>query len=365
MRLYRFFHGYAARAFLIAAAILGALLVVGGMATAAPPRGVLQVTGALAPAATTTTLTTLPASPVVKDTKVTLTAKVASQTAAGAAPQTPVGAVQFKDGTANLGDPVNLINGTAVGIISQLPVGTRQLSAVFTPTDPAVFVTSTSQTVPFVVTAPAPMDTRTVLTSSSPTTVTQTTPVSLLATVSPPTAVGTVQFKDGTADLGSPATVSNGTASVTTLVPTVGSRQLSAVFTPTDSTVFSTSASQPISVTVTALPDTVTQAQQSGQSLDQPGPTVLDAQGLTVVNLGGSSDGGGLTLLGGQGANGSGLTLLGGQGANGGGGLTLLGGAGATDGHGLTVLNGQGLTVLRTGENRGGGLLSELLRALL
>jgi Bacterial Ig-like domain (group 3) len=352
MRLDRFFHQYATRAFLIATAIVGALLLIGGMAKAAPPRGALPVTGALAPTATVTTLTTLPLPPVVQGTMVTLTAKVAPQTAAGVAPQTAAGTVQFKDEITNLGDPVKLTNGTALGNISQLAVGSRQLSAVFIPTDPAVFAASTSQTVPFVVTARTPTATRTVLTTSSPPTITQATPVSLLATVSPAAAAGTVQFKDGTADLGSPATVSNGTASVTTLLPTVGAHQPTAVFTPTDSTAFSTSTSQAISLTVTAPSETVTpQAQQSGQSLDAPAPTVLDAHGVTVLDLAGSGDGGGLTLLGGQGT--------------GDGGLTLLGGSGVVDGRGLTVLNGQGLTVLRTGDNHRGGLISELLRALL
>jgi hypothetical protein len=125
------------------------------------------------------------------------------------------------------------------------------------------------------------------------------------------------------------------------------------VFTPADSAAFSPSTSQPVSLTVTAPSDAVTpQAQQSGQSLDTPGPTILDVGGLTVLDLGGSADGGG-------------VTLLGGQGATGGGGLTLLGGSGVADGRGLTVLDGRGLTVLRTGDNHGGGLLSQLLRALL
>jgi Big-like domain-containing protein len=380
MRLYRFFHEYAAKTFLIAVAIVGALLLVGGVATAALPTSALPVTGAIVPT-TTTTLTTSPVSQAVQGTLVTLTAKVTPQAAAGVAPQVPAGTVQFKDGPNNLGNPVQVvlstgttvgtISGTAVGTISQLTVGPHQLSAVFTPSDrAAVFATSTSPTVPFTVIASStgPVDTRTSLSTSSPSTVAQDTPVALVATVSPPAAAGTVQFKDGTADLGSPAPVSNGTASETTLIPTAGSHQLFAVFTPTDSAAFTTSTSQPISLTVTAPSQAGTsQAQQSGQSLDGPGPTVLDAQGLTVLNLdlGGSADGGGLTLLGGQGASGGGgLTLLGNGGATGGG-LTLLGNGGVADGRGLTVLDSRGLTVLRTEDNRGGGLLSNLLHALL
>jgi hypothetical protein len=377
MRLYRYFYGYAARTFLIAVAIVGTLLLVGGMAKAAPPRSALPATGALAPAATTTTLTTSPVSQAVQGALVTLTAKVSTQTAAGVAPQAPAGAVQFKDGSDNLSSPVPVVlspgtnTGTAVGTISQLTVGPHQLSAVFIPSDAAVLATSPSQTVPFMVIASStgPLATRTSLTTPSPSTVAQDTPVTLQATVSPATAAGKVQFKDGAADLGGPATVSNGTASETTLIPTVGSHQLTAVFLPNDSAAFSTSPpSQPISLTVTAPSQTATsQAQQSGQSLDGPGPTLLDTQGLTVLNLdlGGSADGGGgLTLLGNGGATGGGLTLLGNGGATGGG-LTLLGNGGAADGRGMTVIDGRGLTVLRTEDNRRGGLLTNLLHALL
>jgi Big-like domain-containing protein len=402
MRLYRYCQGYAARTFLIAVAIVGALLLVGGVAKAALPRSTLPATAAIAPAATTTTLTVAPVSQAVQGALVTLTAKVTTQTAAGAAPLAPAGTVQFKDGPDNLSTPVPVVlgpgtgTGTAVGTISQLTVGQHQLSAVFNPSDATVLATSPSQMVPFTVIASAtgPAATRTSLTTPSPATVTQDTPVTLQATVSPPTAAGKVQFKDGPADLGGPATVSNGTASETTLIPTVGSHQLTAVFVPNDPAAFSTSPpSQSISLTVTASSQTTTsQAQQSGQSLDGPGPTLLDTHGLTVLNLdvGGSADGGGLTLLGNGGSTGGGLTLLGNGGSTGGGltllgnggstgggltllsnggstggGLTLLGGGGVADGRGMTVIDGRGLTVLRTEDNRRGGLLTNLLHALL
>jgi hypothetical protein len=86
-----------------------------------------------------------------------------------------------------------------------------------------------------------------------------------------------------------------------------------------------------VSLTVVESSQTVTPpAQPSGQSLDGPAvptpPTVLDGQGVTVLDL-------------------DGLT-----------------GSRPNDGSGLTVLDGQRLTILRNG---GGGLLSNLLRDLL
>jgi hypothetical protein len=59
---------------------------------------------------------------------------------------TPVGTVQFKDGTgANIGGPVPVISGHAVLIAFQ-PAGST-VTAVFTPDPGAPFTSSTSNTV--------------------------------------------------------------------------------------------------------------------------------------------------------------------------------------------------------------------------
>ncbi|MGH3548207.1 MAG: Ig-like domain-containing protein, partial [Pseudonocardiaceae bacterium] len=63
----------------------------------------------------------------------------------------------------------------------------------------------------------APITTTTALAVSPVSPVVQGTPVTLTATITPSTAVGTVQFKDGTTDIGGLVTVSNnGTASGST-----------------------------------------------------------------------------------------------------------------------------------------------------
>lgn len=331
---------------MVAIAVVATLLLIGGVTNPTPPGGTFQLTDAAAPASTATKLVTFPVSPVVQGSMVQLTATVT--------PAAP-GTVQFKDGTANLGNPVIVSNGTASGTTSQLPTGTRQLTAVFTPADLALFTVSTSPVVPFeVMPAKQATDTRTALTTSPSSSIDQGAAVTLIATVTPATAPGTVQFKDGPAAVGTPVTVSNGGASMTTLQLPVGTRQLTAVFSPADPANFNPSTSPVVSLTVIDSSQTVTsQVQQSGQSLD--GPTVLDGQGLTVLDLGGANDGLGVTLL--DGAN-----------ASVGPGLTVLDLGGINDGQlnvrrGLTVLDGRGLTVLRTGGD--GGLLSELLRSLL
>jgi hypothetical protein len=86
--------------------------------------------------ATSTALTTNPASPVSHGTPVTLIATIT--------PAAAVGAVQFKDGTVNLGNPAVVSNGVATTTTSTLAVGGHQLTAVFLPTNPAVFASSTS-----------------------------------------------------------------------------------------------------------------------------------------------------------------------------------------------------------------------------
>jgi hypothetical protein len=67
--------------------------------------------------------------------------------------------------------------------------------------------------------------------------------VGLTATVSPSSAAGTVQFKDGATDLGSPVTVAAGAASATTTALSVGSHSVTGVFTPTDPAAFAPSTS--------------------------------------------------------------------------------------------------------------------------
>ena len=77
-------------------------------------------------------------------------------------------------------------------------------------------------------------------------------PIILRATVTPPTAVGTVEFTDGTTALGAPVPVFGGTAALFTPTLTPGTHSLTATFTPTDPTTFTPSSSAPMPVVVTA-----------------------------------------------------------------------------------------------------------------
>ncbi|MEU1230839.1 Ig-like domain-containing protein [Streptomyces sp. NPDC005828] len=82
-------------------------------------------------------------------------------------------------------------------------------------------------------------------------------PVTLTATVTPSGAAGTVQFKDGSADLGTPVTVNGGTATLTTSNLTAGTHALTAVFTPANAS-YNGSTSTAVSYEVKAAAATRT-----------------------------------------------------------------------------------------------------------
>ncbi|MGW3953461.1 Ig-like domain repeat protein [Streptomyces sp. NPDC004752] len=111
-------------------------------------------------------------------------------------------------------------------------------------TDPAGSVTATTTT----------------LTAAPAGPVVEGTSVKLTAAVAPNTAAGTVQFKDGTKALGSPAAVSAGTASLTTTALAAGSHSLTAEFTPSDASAYAPSTSAALPYTVKIKPPTVVTA---------------------------------------------------------------------------------------------------------
>jgi hypothetical protein len=64
-------------------------------------------------------------------------------------PPNAPGTVQFKEGATNLGKPVPVTGGIAPGPTNNLNKGQHSLTAVFTPTHPTNFQSSTSNTVTF------------------------------------------------------------------------------------------------------------------------------------------------------------------------------------------------------------------------
>jgi len=200
------------------------------------------------PTTTTTALAVTPVSPVTAGTSVQLKATV-SPTAAGT--------VQFFDGAAAFGPATTVAAGVATFSSTALTAATHSLTAKFTPTDGTAFTSSTSAAVPYVVNSAA-VTTTTALGVSPLSPVVLGTSTTLTATVTPSSAVGTVQFLDGATNLGAAATVAAGTATLTTSALTVATHSLTAKFVPTNAANFTGSTSTAVAYTVTSVPATVT-----------------------------------------------------------------------------------------------------------
>jgi hypothetical protein len=135
-----------------------------------------------------------------------------------------------------------LNGGVATLTISNLTAGSHPLTAVYL--GDANYATSTSNTVNEIVNIP----TTTVLTTSAnPITTTQ--PLTLTATVAPSGATGQVQFKDGSATIGT-STLVGGVATLTLPSLTTGIHPLTAVY--LGNTTYNTSTSNTVNETVTA-----------------------------------------------------------------------------------------------------------------
>jgi hypothetical protein len=161
-------------------------------------------------AATTTTVgTPTPASPQSAGASVTLTANVTDASAPGT--------VQFEANGTPVGSAKPVTNGTATLTTTALPSGTDSITAVYTATTGSAFAGSTSTNpVSYVINAPAPDPTSTVLNFTSPVnqysfdsvsaTVTDTSTVSALAA-----GAGSISFYDfGSTNPGSPITSFSG-----------------------------------------------------------------------------------------------------------------------------------------------------------
>ncbi|MBP1161394.1 hypothetical protein ABIC28_001577 [Rhodococcus sp. PvR044] len=144
---------------------------------------------------------------------------------ANVGPANAVGTVQFKDGAANIGGPVGVANGNATLSHTFDSVGAHNISAVFT--GGPGFHDSTSGVKTVDVTA----DTSTAIQVAATALVGD--DVQVTATVTPATAVGTVQFKDGATNVGEPVPVVNGTASITRKFDEAGTHSFVGVFTGT------------------------------------------------------------------------------------------------------------------------------------
>jgi len=197
--------------------------------------------------ATTTTLT-VPSS-AQTGASVTLSASV-SPTPAG-------GTVQFKDGVTALGAPVAIVNGTASLEHTFTSVGNHAVTAIYSGV--AGFEPSTSSAGSVSVTDPVTTPRGTVTMLSVPGEAKTGAATDLWVTVrtsaGDPVDGGTVQFRDGGTDLGSPVAVSGGAARLSHTFTTAGAHSISAVFSGVPALDGSTAVARIVNVTVPASTD--------------------------------------------------------------------------------------------------------------
>lgn len=185
---------------------------------------------------TATTLTTSAGS-VTAGQSLTFTATVSGSSLTGT--------VQFTDNGANLGSPMTLNNGSAAYTSTTLPAGNHNITAIYSG-DPA-HQASTSAAVAEIVQA---VSSTTI--SSSTTSLQAGQSLTLTATVSGSSPTGTVQFKDGTNNLGVPVTLNGATATLSTNgLRTAGQHSVTATYSGDSINTAGTSAS---AATITVTP---------------------------------------------------------------------------------------------------------------
>ena len=189
--------------------------------------------------ATTTLQLTASATSVAVTMPVTLTATI---TGTGG---TPTGTVTFKDGATTLGTAPLTLGGVATFTTSALPLGQQSITAVYQ--GDAQDAGATSNAVTITVTT---LSTQTTLAASA-NTVASNQPVALLATVisasGKPAADGTVDFFNGTTNIGSASIGANGSASIS-ITLTAGSDTITAKYSGDTDDAASTSNTVTISV---------------------------------------------------------------------------------------------------------------------
>ncbi|MCL2535711.1 MAG: Ig-like domain-containing protein [Nocardiaceae bacterium] len=219
-------------------------------------------TGAGFVSSTSTPATVSVTVPDVKTTT-TVTAPTSAQTgasvtlSASVSPAPAGGTVQFKDGVTALGAPVEIVNGTATLDHTFTSVGSHAVTAIYS--GAAGFEPSTSSSASVSVTDPVVTPRSTVTMLSVPGEAKTGTATDLWVTVrnSAGDAVngGTVQFRDGSTDLGAPVAVNAGVARLPHTFTTAGAHSISAVFSGVPALDGSTSVARIVNVSVPTVAD--------------------------------------------------------------------------------------------------------------
>ncbi|WP_169846695.1 Ig-like domain-containing protein [Rhodococcus marinonascens] len=194
------------------------------------------------PEVTTTTLTG--PTTTMAGAEVTFTAQISPNPAGGT--------IQFRDGDTDLGPTVTVNpDGTATLTHTFDTAGTHEIAAAFSGTPAFVGSTSANHSVA--------VSEVTTTTLTGPTTAMAGTEVAFTAQITPNPAGGTIQFKNGGADLGPAVAVNpDGTANLPHTFDTDGPHQIAAVFSGVPGFIGSTSANHTVTVSVPDPADVTT-----------------------------------------------------------------------------------------------------------
>jgi hypothetical protein len=189
--------------------------------------------GSPPPPATTTTTVTSSINPSTLGQSLTFTATVTS------ASGTPTGTVTFFDGGTSIGT-VTLSGNTATFTTSALTTGSHSITATYNGN--ATHAASTSSVLTQFVNAAPPATTTTTITSSNnPSTFGQSVTFTATVATASGTPTGTVTFFDGATNIGS-GTLSGNTATYTTSALSVGSHNITSVYSGNSNYATSTSS---------------------------------------------------------------------------------------------------------------------------
>ncbi|MCD2108327.1 Ig-like domain-containing protein [Rhodococcus erythropolis] len=182
------------------------------------------------------------------------------------------GTVQFKEGGRDLGSPILVdASGKATTTPTFNLAGEYSITAVFSGSGNYLGSTSNIQTVN--VKAPAPTDQQTQTALTVPADAKTGTAVGLSVIITPTPVGGTVQFKDGSGNLGSPVSVVDGKASIMYEFASVGTHDITAVYSGASGFLTSTSAARAVSVTAPAAED-----QETSITVSAPASAVKGAK---------------------------------------------------------------------------------------
>ncbi|MCA1008893.1 Ig-like domain-containing protein [Rhodococcus hoagii] len=244
---------------------------------------------------------TVPGSIVVSDpdqqTSLSVTAPATATTgdsvdfSATVSPANAQGTVQFKIGGVAVGAPQTVSAGAASLSHTFNTAGTFAVTAEFT--GAAGFTNSTAGAQTVTVTDPAPVDVATSTLVGAPGSATTGVETTLSVTVQAQTGTavptGSVQFRENGSPIGSPVTLVNGAASIGHTFTSVGTRQVSAVYTADAGFVGSTSVDRPVTVSAPNPSDVVSSVVIASTQAPTAGtPYVLKAQVIGAASLPGT-----------------------------------------------------------------------------